>query len=550
MPPEMITAVIPTARIPFSATWRRMSVRLPIPRKTGPAAAHGREEDRRRRRAPRPRPKSAGKRASRAPPRDRSAAAARRPAVATRPVPRPSRPGERLAACPTPRRAPSPRSPPRASNSPRPAPPGRRAMRWHCVRISDISDEQSTIPKPSAASRAQQRVDLGLRGEVDAARRLVEQQHRRRREETPGEQRLLLVAAGERRDRHRRRRPRARRCRASPPAASSARAPRPIQPEAAADASRARRALMFSPTPRSGKIACALRSSGSSTRPASPRRGRIARRRTRCPRRAIAPGHGARARTGEREQEVRAAGADQPREADDLSATHRSETSRTRQPPGRSGSATERSSTRSTSGAPGGDRLERATDDLAADHQAHHLGLVEPGGVSRRDRAGRRAAPSRGGPGGAPRRAGARCRRSPTPALGQPSHEALEPRSLRVAERRGRLVHDDEAGVERERARDRDELPLARLQPLDRRRPAGTCVSPMAASSAPSVASSASRRSGRRRRRLAAEKDVLGGRQRRDELQLLRDHGDAGGDRLARTAKRRTARRRGARSPP
>ena len=57
MPPEMTTAVMPTARIPFSATCRRMSVRLPMSRKTGrpprtgektiESSKHGREAEER-----------------------------------------------------------------------------------------------------------------------------------------------------------------------------------------------------------------------------------------------------------------------------------------------------------------------------------------------------------------------------------------------------------------------------------------------------------------------------------------------------------------------
>ena len=58
MPPEMTTAVMPTARIPFSATCRRMSVRFPMSRKTGrpprtgentiESSEHGREAEERR----------------------------------------------------------------------------------------------------------------------------------------------------------------------------------------------------------------------------------------------------------------------------------------------------------------------------------------------------------------------------------------------------------------------------------------------------------------------------------------------------------------------
>ena len=54
-------------------------------------------------------------------------------------------------------------------------------------------------PRPRAASSTISAVDLGLRADVDALRRLVEDQHRGLRRQPAAERDLLLVAAGERR---------------------------------------------------------------------------------------------------------------------------------------------------------------------------------------------------------------------------------------------------------------------------------------------------------------------------------------------------------------
>ena len=55
------------------------------------------------------------------------------------------------------------------------------AMRSLMPRISGSSDEIMMIASPCSASRLHQRVDFGLRADVDALRRLVENQDRRAR---------------------------------------------------------------------------------------------------------------------------------------------------------------------------------------------------------------------------------------------------------------------------------------------------------------------------------------------------------------------------------
>ncbi len=54
IPPEMTTAVMPTARMPFSATCLRMSVRFPMSRKTGRPPRTGEKTIERRSTAARP----------------------------------------------------------------------------------------------------------------------------------------------------------------------------------------------------------------------------------------------------------------------------------------------------------------------------------------------------------------------------------------------------------------------------------------------------------------------------------------------------------------
>ena len=55
----------------------------------------------------------------------------------------------------------------------------------------------SRTARPCLGQFVDQRLDLGLGADVDAAGRLVEQQHPRLQAQQAGEQHLLLVAAGE-----------------------------------------------------------------------------------------------------------------------------------------------------------------------------------------------------------------------------------------------------------------------------------------------------------------------------------------------------------------
>ena len=67
--------------------------------------------------------------------------------------------------------------------------------------ISGSSDEIMRIAMPRAGQLAHQPVDLRLRADVDALRRLVEDDHRRLGRQPPRQRDLLLVAAGEVADR-------------------------------------------------------------------------------------------------------------------------------------------------------------------------------------------------------------------------------------------------------------------------------------------------------------------------------------------------------------
>ena len=79
-------------------------------------------------------------------------------------------------------------------------PPRITAMRSLIPRISGISDEIITIATPALRQRPHQRVDLRLRPDVDALRRLVEDQDRRLVSQPARQRDLLLVAARERAD--------------------------------------------------------------------------------------------------------------------------------------------------------------------------------------------------------------------------------------------------------------------------------------------------------------------------------------------------------------
>ena len=121
--------------------------------------------------------------------------------------------------------------------------------------------------------------------------------------------------------------------------------------------------------------------------------------------------------------------------------------------------------------------------------------------------------------------------------------------------RGGRLVHDDQLRVARERAEDLDLLLLGGAQPAGgQRRRAGRSRPTRRARSYASVELPVPEE--RRPPRLDAEEDVLGDRQLRDDGRLLRDRGHLVLERLARRAERdllpvqqHRARRRGASAP-
>ena len=73
-------------------------------------------------------------------------------------------------------------------------------MRSHIASSSGSSDDAITMPRTLGGQLADQRVDLRLGADVDAAGRLVEEQHARLRQQALGERDLLLVAARQRVD--------------------------------------------------------------------------------------------------------------------------------------------------------------------------------------------------------------------------------------------------------------------------------------------------------------------------------------------------------------
>ena len=133
------------------------------------------------------------------------------------------------------------------------------------------------------------------------------------------------------------------------------------------------------------------------------------------------------------------------------------------------------------------------------------------------------------------------------PGVAQPADHAEQHLDLAVVERGGGLVHDDEAGVERHRAGDGDEL-LDGGGILAERRAhvdgdaearedlagAGVRGLPVDQAAAP---------------RLVAHGDVLGHAAQRHQVQLLVDRGDAGVLRLARRGRPRAGGRRSSTSP-
>jgi hypothetical protein len=104
---------------------------------------------------------------------------------------------------------------------------------------------------------------------------------------------------------------------------------------------------------------------------------------------------------------------------------------------------------------------------------------------------------------------------------------------LALAERRRRLVHDEDAGIERQSPRNLDHLPLGEAQ----RGHDNACIerrANLAKNFLRSQALTAAVDQPRPSTRLTPEKDVLGGRECRHEGQLLIDHADAELARMAR----------------
>ncbi len=374
--------------------------------------------------------------------------------------------------------------------------------------------------EPLARQPAKQRVDVRLRRQIDSARRLVEQQHRRRGVETAGENRLLLVAARQRRDRDvRRRRPHAR----------VGHEPFPVFPAAPAiDPARARRPLLRRQDHvlengeiRKDRLRLALL--GKQDEP-----GRLCVGGARGP--IVLPGdaHPARHRPFERarecEQEVRAARPDQSCETENLSSAQREGDVRDAPAAGsvrvRDREVLDAEHLRRILR----DRQERDPVDPAAHHETHHLGLVHGFRLARDDAF---SVAKHRDPIGQPLDLVELVRDVDDrhPAGRQPLDQALEAGGLRRRQRGGRLVHDDEPRFEREGAGDGHELPLTGFQmrdellgrnvrlakPLERRRRPGE------------------------KRPGTSEEDVLRDRERRDELELLRNDGDAGLDGVPRS---------------
>ena len=134
--------------------------------------------------------------------------------------------------------------------------------------------------------------------------------------------------------------------------------------------------------------------------------------------------------------------------------------------------------------------------------------------------------------------------------VAQAAGDGEQPLDLDAAEGGGRLVHDQQAGVERDGLGDLDDLLVG---DREARAPggAGRCATP-SRSKRRSASAYIAARSMRRPRaeRLAAHEDVLGDREVGEERRLLVDHRDAGGLGLGGGARSRRARRRAGTSPP
>ena len=198
-------------------------------------------------------------------------------------------------------------------------PPRKTRMRVDRFRTSGISLEMRIDGVAGGGELVDEGVDLGLGADVDAARRLVEDQDRAARRQPLRQHDLLLVAAGERRRR---------RVEAAAPSASAARstaAPPSRSTGRLMNPSRASRgridSVAFSSTFIDSTSPCRLRSSGTRPMPAA-----IARGAPSMTQRLAADEDAAgrvRIEAEDRLRHFRAAGADQPGEAEDLAGAHR-----------------------------------------------------------------------------------------------------------------------------------------------------------------------------------------------------------------------------------
>ena len=122
-----------------------------------------------------------------------------------------------------------------------------------------------------------------------------------------------------------------------------------------------------------------------------------------------------------------------------------------------------------------------------------------------------------------------------TPRLAQPLDDAEQPGDLRLGQRAGRLVHDQDFGLERQRLGDFDQLLIADAQRADRL--PGSMWHSSCASSSPAAVHGPVVEQAAAAAQLAAEKDIGGRRELLDQVQLLMDDADAGLLGVARAAK-------------
>ena len=162
--------------------------------------------------------------------------------------------------------------------------------------------------------------------------------------------------------------------------------------------------------------------------------------------------------------ELGAAGAHQPEEPDDLARGEAEGRCRSTRPAAVSARASSSTSAR-TARVRGGIELV----DVAPEHQVDHARDRELRLRAGARPAGRRAAPRCRRRGRARRRGCGRCRRRSCRRRVSLADQLEQARGLARRQRGGRLVEDDDAGVELQRLGDLDQLPLARREPLDQR---------------------------------------------------------------------------------